>query len=105
MRRWKELIRGTAAVLAAVVLAGAGVEVPARAEGSPIKWEVESNVVPTFEYQKSNTVGMFVTNNEDEEITDIKIEPYFKDEEAFDKWPFQKDSQDDSVTIDKLEGK
>lgn len=102
MRRWKELIRGTAAVLAAVVLAGAGAEVPARAEEPPIKWEVESNVVPTFEYQKSNTVGMFITNTGEEKIDEIKIEPYFKDEEAFDKWPFQKDSQDDSAIIKNL---
>ena len=108
MRRWKELIRGTAAVLAAVVLAGAGVEVPARAaedEKKPeIKWEGESNVVPTFEYQKSNTVGMFITNTGKDEIKNIKIEPYFENEEAFDKWPFQKDSQDDSVTIESLAG-
>ncbi len=107
MRRWKELIRGTAAVLAAVVLAGAGVEVPAKAEDDkepPIKWEVESNVVPTFEYQKSNTVGMFITNTGKEKIDKIKIEPYFENEEAFDKWPFQKDSQDDSITIENLAG-
>ena len=52
MRRWKELIRGTAAVLAAVVLAGAGVEVPARAEDSEpavdLEWKIVDNKVPEF---------------------------------------------------------
>ena len=108
MSRWKELIKGTAVMLAAAMLIGTGVQMPVLAEGDikeqaapRIEWKAASNVVPVFEYQKTNSLEMSVTNREEKEITDIKIEPYI-DEEDISKWPFQKDNQDDAIKIDKL---
>lgn len=105
MSRWKELIKRTAAVLAAVVLAGAGIGAPAKAaDAKPkakIEWTAANETTPVFEYQKTNSIEFFIKNNEDKAIKEIKIEPYI-DEEDISKWPFQKEKQDDVVKIDKL---
>ena len=108
MRRWKELIRGTAAVLAAVVLAGAGVEVPAKAAEDAqtkkdIEWKIINNEVPEFKYQTPNTINMYLKNtHKSKKITNIVIEPYIADDDIG-KWPFQKDNQDDEQRIEELE--
>lgn len=109
MSRWKELIRGTAGIFAAVVLAVGGFAAPAKVQASDmdaqakanIEWKAASNAVPVFEYQKENSLEMYIANREDQEITDIVIEPYI-DEEDISKWPFQKDNQDDAVKITRL---
>lgn len=104
MSRWKNLIRGTVALLSAVVIAGTGTGLPVRAQDpveAKIEWKAVDNKVPVFEYQKEKSFELTITNNEGKEITDIKIEPYI-DEEDISKWPFQKDYQDDAVKIDKL---
>lgn len=109
MSRWKELVRGTAGILAAVVLAAGSYSGPVKAKEPDIEsqakanveWKAASNSVPVFEYQKENCLEMYLTNREDQEITNIVIEPYI-DEEDISKWPFQKDNQDDSVKIDRL---
>lgn len=112
MSRWKELMRGTAGVLAAVLIAGAGIGAPVKAEDKKeiteqskenIEWKTVDNKVPSFEYQKSNVIRMYIKNNDkDKEIKSIVIEPYI-DEENLDKWPFRKDNQDDKYEIDKIE--
>lgn len=116
MKRWKKLIRGTAAVLAAVVIVGTGL--PVRAEvlpggpeeedvekvpqnNSKIVWKAATNKVPVFEYQKENSLEIFITNKEGGEIKNIKVEPYI-DEDDIAGWPFQKDKQNDAQKIDKL---
>ncbi len=109
MSRWKELIRGTAAVLAAAVIAGAGMDMPVRA-GDPdvtpqasakIEWKPDKNTeaVPQFKQDENGQIGMTITNKENEKITDIVVEPYIDD---ISKWPFQKEKQDDSKKIDEL---
>ena len=111
MSRWKELMRGTAGVLAAVVLAGGGLGAPVNAkepeintqERAAVEWKAASNTVPVFEYQKANSLDMYLTNTGDQELTNIKVESYI-DEEDISKWPFQKDNQDDTVKIDRLAG-
>lgn len=108
MSRWKELIRGAAAVLAAVVIAGAGMGVPVKAEGdgnkdvtpqvtSNIEWKMVDNQVPEFKYRESQEIKMYIKNNGDE-IKDIKIEPEISDDDIS-KWPFKKDNQDDIYEI------
>lgn len=109
MSRWKELIRGTAAVLAAAVIAGAGMDMPVRAgdpdvtpqDVSEIEWKTIDNKVPVFEYQKSNTIKMYIKNMSDDKIKNIVVEPDIKDEDI-DKWPFRKDYQDDEWKIKEL---
>lgn len=110
MSRWKELIKRTAAVFVAVVLAGVGTGMPVKA-GDPtvtpkdkpdIEWKTVDNKVPVFEYKKSNTIKMYIKNISGKTIEKIVIEPDIKDEDI-DKWPFQKDNQDDEWKIDKLE--
>ena len=65
MSRWKEFMRGTAAVLAAVVLAGSGIGMPVKATEvtSDIEWKIVDNEVPEFTYQKSQDIKMFIKNN------------------------------------------
>ena len=67
MSRWKEFMRGTAAVLAAVVLAGTGIGMPVKATEvtSDIEWKIVDNEVPEFTYQKSQDIKMFIKNNGD----------------------------------------
>ncbi|MCI8580249.1 MAG: hypothetical protein HFH04_05825 [Dorea sp.] len=124
MSRWKEFMRGTAAVLAAVVLAGSGIGMPVRAAEPPkdeagndkdqnkepgivpqnnsnIEWKAANNKVPVFEYNKKNSLEIFIINRENVEIKNIKVDPCI-DEEDISKWPFQKDNQDDAKKIDKL---
>lgn len=113
MRRWKELIRGTAAVLAAVVLAGAGVEVPARAEDSEpavdLEWKIVDNKAPEFKYQQSGIIEMEIKNNGPKEedgptaIEEVVVEVYIKDDEEMTKWPFKKEYQDDERKLKKIE--
>lgn len=106
MSRWKELIRGAAAVLAAVVIAGAGMGVPAKAADQStedIEWKTVDKKVPTFEYQKSNVIKMYIKNNHgSKKIKNIIVEPYIEDEDIG-KWPFRKDNQDDEQKIEELE--
>lgn len=102
MSRWKEFMRGTAAVLAAVVLAGSGIGMPVKATGvtSDIEWKIVNNEVPEFTYQKSQDIKMFIKNNGDE-ISNVKIEPEIDDEDIS-KWPFKKDNQDDVYEIESI---
>lgn len=110
MSRWKELVRGTAAVLAAVALAGMGAAMPVSAKEPEVNtqstaevvWKTIDNKVPVFEYQKSNTIRMYIQNNEDSKMTDIVVEPYIADD-SIDKWPFRKDNQDDEYKINELD--
>ena len=102
MSRWKEFMRGTAAVLAAVVLAGSGIGMPVKATEvtSDIEWKIVDNEVPEFTYQKSQDIKMFIKNNGDE-ISNVKIEPEI-DDENISKWPFKKDNQDDVYEIERI---
>ena len=107
MRRWKELIRGTAAVLAAAVIAGAGMDMPVRAgdpdvtpqDVSEIEWKTIDNKVPVFEVIFSpmpqtqcdqimelyNAVSaIYTTDNALWEIISEQAQPYFAGDKSVD---------------------
>lgn len=109
MRRWSIVSRGVAIALAAVLTAGIGGSLPARAKDatvtpkavSNIEWKIVDNKVPVFTYQTPNTINMYVVNGEGKKIENIVITPEIKEGES-DKWPFQKDDQDDEQKIKEL---
>lgn len=93
----KRVSRWLARVCMAAVLLGAmGLDaIPAKAADvsvSPLKVELASgDTVQNFEYQKSQSIGLIITNVGDAELSNIKVSPKVKNQDS--KWPFKIQAQ------------
>lgn len=108
MSKWKRFIKGTAALFAAVILAGTAVSMPAEAsdpspapKAAQIEVKVPDNKVLTYEYQKAKDFILQVTNTGGEAIKNLEIGPDLQGDDNS-KWPFKTDYQKYSETIEEL---
>lgn len=108
MSKWKGFIKGTAALFAAVVLAGTAVSMPVAASDTPtapktpqIEVKVPDNKVLTYEYQKAKDFILQVTNNGSASIENLEIGPDLQGDDNS-KWPFKTDYQKYSEKIEEL---
>ena len=109
MSRRRILARGAAIALAAVLTAGIGGSLPARASGStPPKNTIEvlpeSDTPPTYMPGEKQSFRLFIKNTADDAIEDFEIKPDLQKDDAS-KWPFKTESQKYSRKIERIEGK
>lgn len=105
MSKWKGLVRGAAAVFAAVILAGIGGSALVKAADalpSQVEIAVPDNKVPTYQYQKSQDFVLQVTNKGEKAVTNLEIGPDLQGDDNS-KWPFKTDYQKYSAKIERLE--
>ncbi len=109
MSRRRILARGAAIALAAVLTAGIGGSLPARASGStPPKNTVEilpeNEVPPTFKPGEKQSITLFVKNIGNDDIKDFEIKPDLQKDDAS-KWPFKTENQKYSRKYEEIKAK
>ncbi len=101
MSRRRILARGAAIALAAVLTAGIGGSLPARASGdasvtpravSDIEVTAVNDDVPVYEYGIEKEFGLNITNRGLSEIKNFEIRPDLQKDDS-DKWPFKTGKQ------------
>lgn len=104
MSRWKKVIKGMTAVLAAMVLTVGGTGVPAKAASvGSVQITVPDNKVYTYTYQKEQDFVLNIKNTGSSKITNLHIGPDLQGDDSS-KWPFKTAYQKYTETIPELAG-
>ena len=96
----KRVSRWLMSLCIAALLAGTVGILPAKAADAALKVTTPGNKVQTYQYQKAQDFVLNVTNNSDQTLKNIKVEPILK--KNTDKWPFKTEYQSYEASIPEL---
>lgn len=96
----KRVSRWLMSLCIAALLAGTVGILPAKAADAVLKVTTPGNKVQTYQYQKAQDFVLNVTNNSDQTLKNIKVEPILK--KNTDKWPFKTEYQSYEASIPEL---
>ena len=96
----KRVSRWLMSLCIAALLAGTVGILPAKAADAALKVTTPGNKVQKYQYQKAQDFVLNVTNNSDQTLKNIKVEPILK--KNTDKWPFKTEYQSYEASIPEL---
>ena len=96
----KRVSRWLMSLCIAALLAGTVGILPAKAADAALKVTTPGNKVQTYQYQKAQDFVLNVTNNSDQTLKNIKVEPILK--KNTDKWQFKTEYQSYEASIPEL---
>ena len=96
----KRVSRWLMSLCIAAMLVGTVGILPAKAADAVLKVTTPGNKVQTYQYQKAQDFVLNVTNNSDQTLKNIKVEPVLK--KNTDKWPFKTEYQSYEASIPEL---